>query len=85
MISQVNQENVHSMISLVTPGIIDLIMENRGQSWQDAARILYNSTLYSALEAEDTKLWHLSPAALYDMLEEELNFGKITPIPEEQS
>jgi hypothetical protein len=84
MINQVNQENVHSMISLVTPGIIGLIVENRRQSWQEAAQLLYNSTLYSALEAEDTKLWHLSPAALYDILEEELDFGKITTIPEEQ-
>jgi hypothetical protein len=84
MINQINQDNVHSMISLVTPGIIDLIVENKGKPWQEAAQILYNSTLYSALEAEDTKLWHLSPAALYDMLEEELDYGKITTIPEEQ-
>jgi hypothetical protein len=81
----ISQENVYSVIAIITPGIISLLMENRKVDWRIASEMLYNSTLYNALEVEETKLWHLSAASLYDILEEELTTGKITNIPEEQS
>ena len=81
----VTQENVGSMVSMVTPDIMKLLIENRGITWQEASGLLYNSTLYSALEDESTKLWHLSAVALYEMFLEELETGEITTIPEEQS
>lgn len=58
-------------------------MNNRGITSEAAAILLYNSRLYSLLEDEETKLWHLSYPILYDMLEEELTTGKII-FPEEQ-
>ena len=81
----INQENVSSMVSLITHEIMRMLIEDRGISWQEASELLYNSTLYNALEDETTKLWHLSSVALYDMLNEELETGIITSIPEEQS
>ena len=80
----VKQENVHTVLTFITPGIIDLLMKNRKISEADAADILYNSRLYQTLEDEKTKVWRLSFPILYDMLEEELLTGKIT-FPEEQS
>jgi len=61
------------------------LIEDRGITWKEASSILYNSLLYGALEDETTKLWRLSSPALYDMLIEELETGRITTIPEEQS
>ncbi|MDR2854893.1 MAG: hypothetical protein LBV40_01890 [Methanomicrobiales archaeon] len=79
----VSQENLGSVLTFITPGIIQLLMNNRGITSETAAILLYNSRLYSLLEDEETKLWHLSYPILYDMLEEELTTGKII-FPEEQ-
>jgi len=81
----ITQENVSTMVSMITPDLMRMLIEDRGITWQEASELLYNSVLYSALEDEATKLWHLSSAALYDMLIEELDTGRITTIPEEQS
>ena len=79
----VNQENLNTLLTLITPGIIQLLAETRNISSEAAASILYNSKLYNLLEDEKTKLWRLSYLLLYDMLEEELTTGEIT-FPEEQ-
>jgi hypothetical protein len=79
----VNQENVGTTLMFITPGIIQLLMDNRHITAEAAAILLYNSKLYSLMEDEETKLWHMSYPILYDMLEEELTTGKIT-FPEEQ-
>jgi hypothetical protein len=77
------QEGIYAVIAIITPGIIDLIMEKRGLNLERASDILYNSRLYEVLEDEETMLWRLSYTVLYDLLEEELNTGEIT-FPEEQ-
>jgi hypothetical protein len=76
-------KNISPVIAMITPGIIRLLMENRGVSLEKAAGMLYNSQTYKALEDEETKLWRLSYPLLYDMLIEELDTGTIT-YPEEQ-
>ena len=78
-----NQENVGIVLTFITPGIIQLLMNNRHITAEAAAILLYNSRMYKLLEEEETKLWHLSYPILYDMLEEELTKGEIT-FPEEQ-
>ena len=79
----INQENLNVALSFVTPGVIQLLMDNRHITAEAASILLYNSKLYKLLEDEETKLWRLSYPILYDMLEEELTIGKIT-FPEEQ-
>ncbi|MCL2146486.1 MAG: hypothetical protein FWH52_01640 [Synergistaceae bacterium] len=79
-----NQESLYSVIAIISPGIIQHLMDDRSISEEEAAELLYNSYLYSKLEDEKTKLWHLSPLTLYDLLDEELSTGKIT-WPEEQT
>jgi len=76
-------EDISSVIAMITPGIIGLLMEDRGLSLEESAGTLYNSELYRALEDEETKVWRLSYPLLYDLLTEELETGKIT-FPEEQ-
>jgi hypothetical protein len=79
----INQENLNVVLTFITPGIIQLLMDSRHITADAASMLLYNSKLYSLLEDADTKLWHLSYPILYDMLEEELTTGEIT-FPEEQ-
>jgi len=76
-------KNISPVIAMITPGIINLLMENRGLTLEEAAGVLYNSELYRVLEDEKTKVWRLSYPLLYDMLVEELETGSIT-YPEEQ-
>ncbi|MCL2767079.1 MAG: hypothetical protein FWD21_05285 [Peptococcaceae bacterium] len=76
-------KSISPVIAMITPGIIHLLMDNRGLSIEDAAETLYNSELYKVLETESTKVWRLSYPLLYDMLTEELDTGSIT-YPEEQ-
>jgi hypothetical protein len=76
-------KNISPVVAMITPGIIKLLIENRGLSLEEASGTLYNSKLYEALEDEETKVWRLSYPLLYDLLIEELDTGKIT-FPEEQ-
>jgi len=77
-------KNISPVIAMITPGILELLMSNRGISLADASDLLYNSRLYMTLEDEETKVWRLGYPLLYDMLEEELATGQIT-FPEEQA
>ena len=76
-----NQE-FSAMLKLLISSLLQLIEESKSLLPQEAANLLYSSQLYVKLEEEETKLWHLSAHALYDLLEEELTTGKIT-YPEE--
>ena len=59
-----------------------MIMENKGLTNVEAAKLFYNSDVYAMMENEDSKLWHLSPLTLYELFEEELATGSIS-YPEE--
>jgi hypothetical protein len=64
-------------LQMLVPMVIQTIIANRKISVIEAVKLLYVSKLYDKLENEKTKLWHLSPLALYELLEMELNTGKI--------
>ena len=76
-------KNISSVIALITPGIINLLMESRGLVLEEASDILYNSKVYKTLEDEETKVWRLGYPLLYNLLEKEMKTGNIT-WPEEQ-
>jgi hypothetical protein len=76
-------KSISPVLALITPGILQLLIDEKGYSLTGAAELLYNSRLYGVLEDEKTKLWRLSYVMLYDMLIEELTTGEIT-FPEEQ-
>jgi len=69
-------------LEMLIPLVIKEIMKNRSVSEQDAFDLLYSSFLYSKLEVENTKLWHLSQLTLANLLDEELETGTIN-FPEE--
>ena len=79
----ITQENLNVVLAFITPGIIQLLMNNHRITAEVASMLLYNSKLYGLLEGEGTKLWHLSYPILYDLLEDELATGEIN-FPEEQ-
>jgi hypothetical protein len=64
-------------LQMLVPMIIQVIIEKKDLQVIPAVKLLYVSKLYEKLEIENTKLWHLSPLALYELLENELQTGKL--------
>jgi hypothetical protein len=69
-------------LQMLIPMIIQTIIEKNKVTAITAVKSLYTSALYEKLEVESTKLWHLSPLALYELLEMEIKTGKLI-FPEE--
>ena len=67
---------------LVVSQVIRLITENYPYDEVTAAKEFYDSMIYSFLEQEDTKLWHMSAMPLFYMFGEEKKAGTFT-FPEE--
>jgi len=64
-------------LQMLIPMLIQTIMDKKNIQVIDSIKLLYFSMLYEKLEIENTKLWHLSPLALYELLEMELQTGKL--------
>lgn len=77
-----DQNKFESMLILLVPQIISIITQRHNCDELTATKQFYESVLYSLLEKEETKLWHLSAAALFELYDEEVRTGSIT-FPEE--
>lgn len=73
-----DQKKFEAMLVLIVPKVIGLIVQEIGLDEVTATRSFYESKVYSLLEQEDTKLWHLSPLTLFNMYTEERQTGNIT-------
>lgn len=76
------KKKFEAMLVLLVPQVIHLITESYSYDEVTAAKEFYDSRVYSFLEQEDTKLWHLSALTLFHMFDEEKKMGTIT-FPEE--
>lgn len=77
-----NDRQLSGILVILSAQVINEIVENDNISENEATECFYNSYLYSVLEDEKTKLWHLSPKALYELYKQEKETGKID-FPEE--
>ena len=75
-------DRLPTILIVLVPQILELLMREYKVDDEKAVEMLYSSDLYKGLEEEETKLWHLSAHALFEMFKEELDTGKIT-YPEE--
>jgi hypothetical protein len=75
-----NEETLQfkATLELLIPLIIKEIVKQRDIPQEEAFVLLYSSKLYKLIEDEETKLWHLSPLTLFNLLAEELETGKIS-------
>ena len=71
-----------AILPFICADLANMISKEENISEEEAISSLYTSDLYAQLEKEETKLWHLSPKALYELYAEEKATGKIT-YPEE--
>ena len=77
-----DKTRLSTALVLLIPKLLELIMNTYDVEEGRATEMLYASELYKGLEEEETKLWHLSAHALFELYQEELDTGKIT-YPEE--
>jgi hypothetical protein len=79
---KMDEKRFSAQLFLIIPFIIELITKGNRIDEEKATELFYKSELYTQLEDEKTKLWHLSPLALFEMFQEEQQTGQIT-YPEE--
>ena len=72
------QKKFEAMLVLIVPKVIGLIASNYEMDEVTATRTFYESKVYSLLEQENTKMWHLSPLTLFNMFDEEQKTDNIT-------
>lgn len=68
MIGKITNENLYLILPGKVSRMATMYANDFGVSIIDALGHIYRSATYRALEQEDTKLWHLGPVALYEML-----------------
>jgi len=68
----ITREITDKNLYLILPGKVSKIAvmyaSDFGVSIAEAVKHIYRSATYRELEREDSKLWHLGPVALYQML-----------------
>lgn len=77
-----SDKQLSGILVLLVPQIIKEITDNEKESEDAATESFYNSQVYAVLENEKTKLWHLSPKAIYELYKQEKQTGTID-FPEE--
>ena len=65
------------VLQTISTGLVAKIIEETGLDEDAAMEKLYSSALYSALEQENTKVWHYSVPKLYELLENENKTGQL--------
>ena len=65
------------MIDYILSEIIQMLIDKRQMTFQDALDLLYSSQLFERLHDVSTGLYLQSPCYNYESLEHELEFGKI--------
>ncbi len=76
------EKQLSGILVMLVPQIIKEITDTEKISEDEATESFYNSKVYSVLENEKAKLWHLSPKAIYELYKQEKQTGKID-FPEE--
>lgn len=65
------------LIEYVIQEIIYLITEEQKLEYDRAMEIFYNSEVFEKLQDTETGLYLESPAYVYDLFKDEMNFGHI--------
>lgn len=65
------------LMEYMVQDIVEIIVEVRGIEYDEAMSILYNSLIYEKIMDSETGLYRESPAYVYDLLNDEMRFGKL--------
>ena len=65
------------MVEYMVQDLVEMHTETQGVENDIAMRTIYNSQVYEKLIDTETGLYRESPAYVYGLLQDELNFGRI--------
>ena len=65
------------LIEFVTQDIIEMITIEQGVEYDEAMNKFYHSEVFEKLQNVETGLYLQSPAYVYDLFKDEMNFGHI--------
>jgi len=66
------------VLQTISAGLVGIILSDSELTEDVAMEKLYSSELYSALEREETKVWHYSVPMLYELYKQEMSTGRLT-------
>lgn len=70
-------DDKQQMIEYMVQDLVEMISETQGIEYDLAMRSLYDSTVYEKILDVESGLYRESPAYVYGLLQDELNFGHI--------
>lgn len=62
----INQNNLYLLLPSKVAWLANMLLIDKKIDMIEAMKSIYSSDIYSRLEDESTKLWHLGPVALYE-------------------
>ena len=68
---------IAQMMEYMIQDVVDIMSEVQAIEFDKAMDILYNSQVYDKIMDKETGLYRESPAYVYGLLQDELNFGRI--------
>lgn len=66
MIGEISQSNLYLLLPSKVSQLATMMQRRDHVTLTEALRKIYQSDVYSRLEDEETKMWHLGPVALYE-------------------
>lgn len=66
MIGEISQSNLYLLLPSKVSQLATMMQRHDHMTLTEALRKIYQSDVYSRLEDEETKMWHLGPVALYE-------------------
>ena len=70
-----NKEFSILMATYIVPETLQIYIKNNNCDYMTAVHNLYQSDLFKRLENKKTRLWHLSPMQLAEILKDEIDQG----------
>ncbi len=65
------------MVEYMVQDLVEMLTESQGVEYDLAMHTIYDSEIYEKLLDTETGLYRESPAYVYGLLQDELNFGHI--------
>ena len=72
-----DNKQFESVIPMIVVSLVDMIATKNELTEDATVKNLYSSSLYAALENEETKVWYYSVAKLYELYQNEMKTGKL--------
>ena len=65
------------MVEYMIQDLVEILTESHDMEYDDAMRVVYDSEVYEKIVDIEIGLYRESPAYVYGLLQDELNFGRI--------